>query len=155
MARVAETIVEEWLNRQGYFTVRRLKSNKGSSELDLLGYRPTDGDAVHVEVQASPRPAGHLGGLPLNRLPESVREYVAGKYEHENVRAVRAVMCPGVETWRRMLVYHTLRSEIQQVDLLRGQGVEPVRLADILEQLRGQEMPFKTDSDASHIVAMY
>lgn len=155
MARVAETIVEEWLNRQGYFTVRSLKSKKGQRELDLLAYRPTDNHAVHVEVQASPKPAGYLGATSLEKMPDGVREYVAGKYDHPEVHAVRAAICPGAEKWQRMLVYLNLKSESQQVDLLRDQDVEPVRLTDILEQLRGQEMPFRTDSDASHFAAMY
>ena len=38
MAFLAETLVDEWLNRQGYFTVRGLKD--GVSEIDLLGVRP-------------------------------------------------------------------------------------------------------------------
>ncbi len=151
MAKVAETIVEEWLNRQGYFTIRGLKSERGGKELDLLAYRPTDNDAIHVEVQASPEPAGYLGANSIGKIPEGVREYVAGKYDHREVQAVRAAICPGVEKWRRMLVYHTLKREAQQVNLLWKQQVEPVRLAEILEQLRGQGMPFKTDSDASHL----
>lgn len=34
MALLAEEIVEEWLNRQGYFTIRGIKM--GVQEIDLL-----------------------------------------------------------------------------------------------------------------------
>ncbi len=58
MAFLAETLVDEWLNRQGYFTVRGLKD--GVSEIDLLGVRrgPSGLEACHAEVQASFRPVG-------------------------------------------------------------------------------------------------
>ena len=60
MAFLAETLVDEWLNRQGYFTVRGLKD--GVSEIDLLGVRPGPKglEACHVEVQASFRPVGYI-----------------------------------------------------------------------------------------------
>ena len=37
MAALAESLVDEWLNRQGFFTVRGLKH--GVDEIDLLGVR--------------------------------------------------------------------------------------------------------------------
>ena len=39
MALLAEEIVEEWLNRQGYFTIRGVKV--GVHEIDLLAVRST------------------------------------------------------------------------------------------------------------------
>ena len=53
MALLAEELVEEWLNRQGYFTIRGAKVGVG--EMDLLAVKPTDGgvECRHVEVQAS------------------------------------------------------------------------------------------------------
>jgi hypothetical protein len=56
MALLAEETVEEWLNRQWYFTIRGIKL--GVHEIDLLGIRQTsDGaDKRHVEVQVSMRP---------------------------------------------------------------------------------------------------
>jgi hypothetical protein len=41
MALLAEVIVEEWLNRQGYFTLRGMKI--GVDEIDLLAIRPRSG----------------------------------------------------------------------------------------------------------------
>src|SRR5437867_4098752 len=61
MAALAESLVDEWLNRQGFFTVRGIKH--GVDEIDLLGVRPgkNQNDAWHVEVQASFRPIGYIG----------------------------------------------------------------------------------------------
>ena len=53
MALLAEEIVEEWLNRQGYFTIRGVKV--GVHEIDLLAVKwQKDGKAEcrHIEVQA-------------------------------------------------------------------------------------------------------
>jgi len=38
MALLAESLVEEWLNRDGYFTIRGVK--RGVGELDLLAVCP-------------------------------------------------------------------------------------------------------------------
>lgn len=64
MALLAEALVDEWLNRKGFFTVRGIKH--GVEEIDLLGVRSIPGghEAWHVEVQASFRPMGYLSPMP-------------------------------------------------------------------------------------------
>jgi hypothetical protein len=56
MALLAEELVEEWLNRNGYFTIRGIKL--GVHEIDLLAIRINSGniEARHIEVQASVHP---------------------------------------------------------------------------------------------------
>src|SRR5580704_4216023 len=64
MAILAESLVEEWLNREGFFTIRGVKHGVG--EIDLLAIRHEPGAAVigwHVEVQASFRPVGYIAKL--------------------------------------------------------------------------------------------
>ena len=53
MALLYKQLVEEWLNRQNFFTIRGIKS--GNDEIDLLAIRPTpEGmECWHVEVQIS------------------------------------------------------------------------------------------------------
>jgi hypothetical protein len=60
MALLAEEIVEEWLNRNGYFTIRGIKL--GVQEIDLLALAVRDSivEARHIEVQASIRPVSYL-----------------------------------------------------------------------------------------------
>ena len=38
MSLLAEEVVEEWLNRNGYFTIRGIKV--GVDEIDILAIRP-------------------------------------------------------------------------------------------------------------------
>ncbi len=57
MALLAEEIVEEWLNRQGYFTIRGIRL--GVHEVDLVAVKFLGDSEVtcrHIEVQASMRP---------------------------------------------------------------------------------------------------
>jgi Holliday junction resolvase-like predicted endonuclease len=63
-ALLAEEIVEEWLNRQGYFTIRGIKL--GVHEIDLLAVKPNEGvvECRHIEVQASMRPVSFISKVP-------------------------------------------------------------------------------------------
>ncbi len=152
MARVAETIVEEWLNRQGYFTVRGLK--RGHNEIDLLAFRCADGDAVHVEVMSNVDPAGYIGDLPYARLEEGITEFVRKKYHNENADGLRKELCSGRE-WRFMFAHGKLKKEEEQRSLLRAQNVEVKRISEILDDLADKDkLSFKTDSDAAHFAAL-
>ena len=65
MALLAEELVEEWLNRQGYFSIRGVKI--GVDEIDLLAIKfPAKSEPIcrHIEVQASIRPMSYLTGIP-------------------------------------------------------------------------------------------
>lgn len=108
MALLAEEIVEEWLNRTGYFTIRGIKL--GVHEIDLLAIAVDRGhshiDARHIEVQASIRPVSYLCPLPRAtqrntgrkpmsmkkrtpaELAEGVREWVNKKY-HSRISGSR------------------------------------------------------------------
>jgi hypothetical protein len=64
MALLAESLVEEWLNRRGFFTIRGIKH--GIAEIDLLAIRHEAETSVtgwHVEVQVSFRPVGYIAKL--------------------------------------------------------------------------------------------
>ena len=63
MALLAEQLVDEWLNRRGFFTLRGIKS--GVHEIDLLGIRKSEGELEgwHVECQVSFRPVSYIGRL--------------------------------------------------------------------------------------------
>jgi hypothetical protein len=70
MALLAESVVDEWLNRQGFFTIRGVK--QGVSEMDILAVRPESSGIIgwHVEVQVSFRPSATSLRLPVqNRAP--------------------------------------------------------------------------------------
>jgi len=65
MAKLSEEIVEEWLNRQGYFTIRGIKI--GVDEIDILAIKPSMTGTIecrHFEVQCSTRPVGYITSVP-------------------------------------------------------------------------------------------
>jgi hypothetical protein len=64
MSLLAESLVEEWLNRNNFFTIRGIKH--GVRELDLLGiHRELTGSISgwHVEVQVRFRPIGYIAKI--------------------------------------------------------------------------------------------
>jgi len=107
MSLLAEELVEEWLNRQGYFTIRGLKM--GVHEIDLLAIRPTDKgiECRHMEVQASVRPVSYITRLPkevqretgrsatsaktraAGELRQGVREWIAKKFDNAQKEIAR------------------------------------------------------------------
>lgn len=64
MALLAEELVEEWLNRQGYFTIRGIKT--GVHEIDILAVRHVSGrlECRHLAVQASMRLVSYITRAP-------------------------------------------------------------------------------------------
>jgi len=91
MALLAEEIVEEWLNRDGWFTIRGIKI--GVHEIDILAIKPTTNEIQcrHLEVQASfnavsyltpvpkaKRQPGQGAGSAKHRSDEELRDSVLG-----------------------------------------------------------------------------
>src|SRR5436190_264224 len=93
MSLLAEEIVEEWLNRQGYFTIRGIKI--GVDEIDLLAIKPTNSGEIecrHFEVQSSIRPVSYL-----SRLPKEVQK-TSGRAPNTPTRNESEILI-GVEEW--------------------------------------------------------
>jgi hypothetical protein len=102
MSLLAEVVVEEWLNRQGYFTIRGVKL--GVDEIDILAIRPLPNGNIerrHIEVSVSTNPISYFSPLPKSArkakggatsakkrspelLAEAVLEWVNRKYRKPN-----------------------------------------------------------------------
>jgi hypothetical protein len=150
MALLAEEIVEEWLNRNGYFTIRGVML--GVHEIDLLAIavRNSTIEARHIEVQASTRPVSYLcplardtqkatGRKPMSmkkrtpeELAEGVREWVNKKYHHEAKKRLRQALFPG--EWQYELVIHRLRFP-EELDLIAQHGIKVHQLDEIVTSL--------------------
>lgn len=149
MSLLAEVIVEEWLNRQGYFTIRGI--HLGVDEMDLLAIKPTKNgiECRHIEVQASMRPVSYICRVPKevqsttgkaansqkrseDELIQGTKEWVDMKFEKPRKRKLLASLAPG--PWSRELVIHRVRSEAE-VDLIRGYGVQILRLSEIIDEI--------------------
>lgn len=150
MALLAEEIVEEWLRRSGYFTIRGVKV--GVHEIDLLAIRHLQGkpaECRHVEVQASVRPVSYVSKVPkaLQRqgraansakrseeeLREGVIEWVHTKFNRPDKVALMNRLWPG--TWSKELVLHNVKAE-SEVDLIRAQGIKVIQLKTIIRDLQ-------------------
>jgi len=127
MALLAESLVEEWLNRDGFFTIRGVKHGVG--EMDLLAIRQENGTRIvgwHVEVQVSFRPVGYVAKLTDDLIGDSgrsptsakertaeeidvcAREWARSKFQARKKARVRDKLWPGV-VWEYHFVYGVLR----------------------------------------------
>lgn len=151
MALLAESLVDEWLNRKGFFTVRGIKHGVG--EIDLLGIRPRESnlEAWHVEVQASFRPISYIAPLPDDaregfaksrtsmkvRTPElverSVGAWVEKKFTSKAKRLAREAAWPGMK-WKYLLVHAAVRWS-SEVEAIARHGVEVIPLHRVLVDL--------------------
>src|SRR2546427_6444377 len=113
MALLDEELVEEWLNRQGYFTIRGVKL--GVHEIDLLAIRPAGVklECRQIEVQASVRPVSYITKVPRavqrqtgrapgsaktrgdDELRQGIREWVAKKFDQPDKQRLLRKLAPG------------------------------------------------------------
>jgi hypothetical protein len=165
MALLAEEIVEEWLNRHGYFTIRGAKAGVG--ELDILAVRPvTNGlECRHLEVQASSNPVSFLtpatkaarkAGLAAysqkartaDFMRQCVDEWCEKKYFSAQKEKVRKTLAPG--PWQLELVVHRIKHP-EELDLIRARGILVHRLDDIVDDLLGGTHQLSAAAGASLI----
>lgn len=122
MALIAESLVEEWLNRQGFFTVRGVKL--GREEMDLLAVRPSSRKPLgwHVEVTVSFGPIGYISPAPTERggrtdfvrkrtpaqVRTAARAWVDKKFRAQPKAELRERLWPGV-SWSFHLVHGATR----------------------------------------------
>ena len=157
MALLDEQLVEEWLNRQNFFTMRGIKS--GVDEIDLLAIRPTSEglECWHVEVQISDRPVGYIGGdtnarkRTKNELHEGVEQWVVKKFTSPKKIKRRNEILPNAN-WRNILVHAALKDRAE-LPIMESLGVELIPYKQVLEALCSDKKG-RSSSAASGIVEM-
>jgi hypothetical protein len=154
LALFAEALVEEWLNRRGYFSIRGVKI--GSSEIDLLAVSPGEPKGLHVEVSVAIRPMAYYCTSSPKRLSsqevESCTErWVFKKYRNEKVVQQRETLWPGRE-WSFMFVHGNVKHK-EELGFISGQGVELVEMREVLTELR-KRTPFTTSSESSAVAEL-
>lgn len=155
MSLLDEQLVEEWLNRQGFFTMRGIKC--GVDEIDLLAIRerPNGMERWHVEVQISFNPIGYIGGgaSAKRRTPDEVRAGVEQWVDKKFTKAIkserRLALLPKSE-WEYVLVHGISRHPIE-LEIMNELGVRTVSYSDVLSFLlaRGTK---ESSSVASNIL---
>lgn len=171
MSLLAEEIVEEWLNRQGFFTIRGIK--QGLDEIDLLAIRVTDGkiERRHIEVQASSRPIGYVTSVSKERQKSTgskpstakkrstdeiltdVMEWIVKKFSQPKKEQLRQTLCPG--KWKYELVVHNVRHP-EELEIIAQQGIKVHRLSDVVVQLnaKGHLVPKSAGADLIELVLL-
>jgi hypothetical protein len=149
MALLAEEIVEEWLNRQGYFTIRGIKI--GVQEIDMLAVRFRAAGEVecrHIEVQASMRPVSFISRVPKEfqragraansakrsqeELEKGVKEWVEKKFRRSDKIALMKQLWNA--KWSSELVLNNVKSQ-DEVALIQNHGIKILWLKDIISAL--------------------
>ncbi len=149
MAMLSEEVVEEWLNRRGFFTIRGIKV--GLNEIDLLAIKKTDTgvDAWHVEVQVSINPVAFISktrradrafGIGANSarartrevLAECVEEFVNKKFNGDDIKKVRNKLWSG--DWKYFMALGNVKDDREPV-LIKAAGVGVFFIKDIIKAL--------------------
>lgn len=165
MALLAEEIVEEWLNRQGYFTIRGIKM--GVHEIDLLAVKWLENgkaECRHIEVQASMRPVSYISRVPKieqkagraansakrshEELIQGVAEWVESKFRRPDKRTLMAKLWNG--DWSSELVVNVVKSE-DEVKLIAGHGIKIFRLNEIVSSLAKDRFVIGSASGADFV----
>ena len=151
MSLLAEEVVEEWLNRNGYFTIRGIKVRV--DEIDILAIRPLpDGkhECRHIEVQVSINPISYITKVPVTirketgigahnakkrdvgQLTQGVHEWIEAKLNLPRKVEMRNRLCPG--SWTKELVVGTVKHE-EELGLLRQAGITIHRLKKVFSEM--------------------
>lgn len=151
MALLAESLVEEWLNRKGFFTIRGLKHGVG--EMDILAIKPEDGSVIgwHVEVQVSVRPIGYISKLTKEQarltgivrtsaktrndetIEVAAREWVKAKFSAKTKLQLRERLWPNVE-WSFHLV-HGVVKEQKELDIFKSMNVQISPFHEVIREV--------------------
>jgi hypothetical protein len=166
MALLAEEIVEEWLNRKGYFTIRGIKM--GVHEIDLVAVKRTPNGEVecrHIEVQASMRPVSYISRVPKelqktgraansakrseSELRVGVKEWIEKKFRMPGKLKLMKTLWGG--SWSEELVLHVVKSE-DEVELIKNHGINILRLRDIIQSLAEEHFPLVNAAAGADLV---
>ncbi len=167
MALLAEELVEEWLNRQGYFTIRGIKI--GVQEIDLLAVRFLGGitECRHIEVQASINPVSYITGVSKaiqkhsgsapnsakkrsqEELEECVQEWIHKKFHKDIKEKARDLLVPNVK-WKYELVVNKIKHS-DEIDVIKNQGIDVIFLSEIIIDLVKGETPIEGASGSDFV----
>ena len=141
---LAEELVQEWLIRKKYFTVKNLKSTN-NRELDLLGVKFEENNEtslIHVEVSVHCNPIGWLcrfesvftGNRNEQEIKSALENWVERKFKGDNV-LVRNQFSPhaNVDDWECFFVHGKLNdNNLLELDCMRDLGIKIKSIREII-----------------------
>lgn len=135
MAHLSESLVEEYLNRKKFFTIRGAKQGVGES--DILGIRRLGEkiEGLHVEVQTSFRPVSYLSNSNAKKrndeeVSEQMKLWIEKKFTRMTKSTLRESIFPGIE-WRYVFVCARLKDEREKNHIIDA-GIEVIPFGEIL-----------------------
>ncbi|MBT2667315.1 hypothetical protein J7J00_17690 [Bacillus sp. ISL-4] len=153
MALQAETLVEEWFNRNGYFTIRGIKDK--IDEIDILAIKNLGQygwDCVHCEVQVSIRPVAYISKLTSQLVIElgvktstsaklrtephietCAKQWVSKKFLAPKKQQLREQLNPN-SSWRYLFVHGNVKDP-KELAYIASEGVELKSFRQILSDL--------------------
>lgn len=152
MALLAEEVVEEWLNRQGFFTIRGIRL--GVHEIDILAIKlDSKGKHIcrHIEVSVSTNPIAYISKVPKaiqkregigpdcakmrseGEIRVGIQEWVEKKFNHPKKVKLRNQLFPG--NWSQELVVNVVKHE-EEPELFEEAGVKIIRFPDIIHEMQ-------------------
>lgn len=155
MSLLAESLVEEWLNRDGYFTIRGARF--GVSEMDLLAVRQGESglEARHIEVQVSTNPISYITPLtdeqvralgkaktsawmrPADVMEVAVSAWVEKKFHSSAKAKARNKAWPGL-SWSLEFVHGSVRHP-EELVLIQNKGIKLHTFYSVLTSLCNDE----------------
>ena len=141
MALIAEEIVEEWLNRKGFFTIRGIKI--GSHEIDLLAIKPKlEGiECRHLEVTVSANPVSYFTEKTAKKknsieLERCVDAWVAKKFNNTKKEQLKSKLANG--NWSRELVVGEVVFA-EELELVREKSFTVHEFKTVIKELRSKD----------------
>lgn len=149
MSFLGEHLAEEWLNRQGYFTIRGAKVGTGEIDLLAIKYAQPNVECWHYEVQASLRPVSYLCPAPKElrkhgksahnakkrdkpEIKLGVSEWIEKKYNNDKIVSLRKSLWHG--TWNLGLILGNVKHP-EEISLIENCGIRIIRIAEIIQSL--------------------
>ena len=174
MSLLAESLVEEWLNRNGYFTIRGARF--GVREMDLLAVRQGKSglEARHIEVQVSTNPVAYISPLtavqaralgkskgsawsrPRDVIEAAVSAWVEKKFNSPAKVKARNKAWPGL-LWSLELVHGSVRYP-EELRLICAHGIKTTSFHSVLDSLCNDEAVAHkggAGTDIAEILAYY
>lgn len=173
MAIQAEALVEEWLAKNGYFTIRGIKDKL--DEVSFLAVRNHEGTGwqyVHCEVQVSVRPVTYISKLTKSQMEKlgvksktssklrnseglktSVKAWTEIKYTSDKKRTIRDSLVPGAQ-WEYWFVHGKVKDS-NELEHIQNAGVKLIPIQTVLEDLTQNDTAYSYGtSSAGDLVAL-
>ena len=171
MSLIAESIVDEYYNYNGFFTIRGAK--QGVNEIDLLAIKVSNKNkiqAFHIEVQVSLNPVSYISSLTddvakklgaksrssaIKRANEDLRECVKAwidkKYNQPVKVKARKRLYP-IQKWEYIFV-HGIVKEPNELDFMEELGIKTINIREMIDELISARLKkHKTSSVGREII---